>query len=487
MKSRRQFLGETSCAAISSVSTLNMMLNLQMASSAAAQAAPANRKTLVCVFLAGGIDSFNWLVPRDARHATYSATRGNLALPASGVGGVLPLTQAANGDGLSYGIHPSCSGMQELFNGLGGDTSKRRLSFITNIGTLIQPTTKAQYLAESVSLPRALFSHSDQIDQWQTSIPQGQVNATGWAGRLADLVHPTANTGANAMNISFSGNNLFQVGNSTQQFVVTDSGALTLTEPGGGQPASHVFNQKNIAHKSFLEQTYSNIMQRSYAELSKGSLDLQQNFRAQFNAFDSSSIDSLFPANGYGNNMRAVAKTIALREQLGLTRQTIFVQFGGWDHHGELLNAQAGMLGGLSAALTGFQKALETLDAANPTLGLTDSVITFSASDFGRTLRSNGRGTDHAWGGNQFVMGGSVQGGRVLGTFPDLALESNDDVGYGGRLCPTTSVDQHFAEMLRWYGVSGSSLSTVLPNIGNFYSPTSSTLPLGFLKPGTWV
>jgi uncharacterized protein (DUF1501 family) len=480
MKTRRQMLGEASCAAVSSISTLNMLLNLQLASSAAAQAAPLDRKTLVCVFLAGGIDSFNWLVPTDARYGTYAASRGNLALPTTGTTPLLALNQASNGDGLGYGIHPSCSGMAELFNGIGGDTSKRRLSFLTNVGTLIQPTNKAQFLADSVPLPRALFSHSDQIDQWQTSIPQGQTNATGWAGRLADLLHPTANTGANAMNISFSGNNLFQVGNSTQQFVVTDTGALTLTEPGSGQPATHVLNQKNLAHKSFLEQTYSNVMQRSYAELSKSSLDLQQNFRTQFNAYDSTSINSLFVDNFYGNNMKAVAKTIALRQQLGLTRQTIFVQFGGWDHHGELLNTQAGMLNGLSAAITGFQKALETL-------GLADSVITFSASDFGRTLRSNGRGTDHAWGGNQFVMGGPIQGGRVVGSFPNLALESNDDVGYGGRLCPTTSVDQHFAEMLRWFGVSGSNLSFVLPNISNFYSTSSTSLPLGYLKPGTWA
>jgi uncharacterized protein (DUF1501 family) len=482
MKTRRQFFGEASCAAISSVSTLNMMLNLQMASSAAAQSSPAGGgKTLVCVFLAGGIDSFNWLVPTDARYSTYSTTRGNLALPTSGGGSLLPLNQAAGGDGQGYGIHPSCSGLQQLFNGIGGDTTKRRLSFLTNIGTLIVPTNKAQYLAESVPLPRALYSHSDQIDQWQTSVPQGLTIATGWAGRAADLLHSTVNGVQNSMNISFSGNNLFQVGNMTQQFVATYGGALTLTESQISNPGNaNVFVQKNLAHRSMIEQSYANIMQQSYSRLTKTSLDEQQTFKDQFNAFNDGAIAPLFGSSGeYGRTMLAVANSIAIRNQLGLNRQTLFVQFGGWDHHGELLGAQAGMLNGLSSALFAFQQAMETL-------GLADSVITFTASDFGRTLRSNGRGTDHAWGGNQIVMGGPVQGGRIVGTFPNLALESSDDMGYGGRLCPTTSVDQHFAEMLRWFGVSGSGLTTVLPNIGNFYSPSSTTLPLGYLKPGTW-
>jgi uncharacterized protein (DUF1501 family) len=170
---------------------------------------------------------------------------------------------------------------------------------------------------------------------------------------------------------------------------------------------------------------------------------------------------------------------IALRQALGLHRQTIFITFGGWDHHGELLNTQAGMLNTLNAALTAFQRALEQLT-------LQDGVITFSASDFGRTLRSNGRGTDHAWGGNALVMGGPVQGGRVYGAFPDLTLESADDTGYGGRMIPTTSVDSFFAEMLRWFGVPASGMSSVLPNIGNFYNVNSPSLPIGFLKPGMW-
>jgi uncharacterized protein (DUF1501 family) len=338
---------------------------------------------------------------------------------------------------------------------------------------------KAQYLAESLPLPRALFSHADQIDQWQTSVPQGMTQASGWAGRAADVLHSTVNSGQTAMNISLSGNSLFQVGNSTQQFVVSDSGALSLTPPNDSNPANPLA-VKNSAHKSLLAQHYSNLMQESFSQLTKTSLDLQEYFQTLFNGFDSSAINSLYPSGNYlATQLRAAAKTIALRPQLGLHRQTIFITFGGWDHHGELLDAEAGMLHVLDAALTAFQKSLETL-------GLQDDVITFTASDFGRTLRSNGRGTDHAWGGNAFVMGGPIQGGRVYGTFPDLTLDSNDDVGYGGRMLPTTSVDQFFAEMLRWFGVSAADMSYVLPNIANFYNVNSSSLPIGFLRPGTW-
>jgi uncharacterized protein (DUF1501 family) len=478
VKTRRKFLGEASCAAVSSVSMLNMLLNLKMANQAAAQSAPTDRKTIVCIFLNGGMDSFNVLVPRDnARYGTYATSRGNLAL---GQTALRTLNQDAGGDGQLYGLHPSCAGLQELFNGLGGDSTKRRVGLISNIGTLIQPATKAQYLAESVPLPRALFSHADQIDQWQTSLPQGMTQASGWAGRAADVLHSTANTGQTAMNISLSGNSLFQVGNNTQQFVVSESGALSLTQPNDSNPANPLA-VKNAAHKSLLSQHYANLMQESFSQLTKTSLDLQEYFQTLFNSFDSSAIDGLYPANNYlGTQLRAVAKTIALRPQLGLHRQTIFISYGGWDHHGELLNTEAGMLAALDGALTAFQRSLETY-------GLQDDVITFTASDFGRTLRSNGRGTDHAWGGNAFVMGGPVKGGRIYGRFPDLALDGVDDVGYGGRMLPTTSVDQFFAEMLRWFGVSAANMSYVLPNIANFYNVNSSSLPIGFLKPGTWV
>ena len=474
---RRQFFGKSACAAMSSVPVLSTLLNLVLASRAAASNAPTDYRTLVCVFLNGGMDSFNWLVPRDAaRHATYTATRGNLALP---LGQLLPLNQDG-GDGRLYGIHPSCPGLREMFNGLGGDAAKRRAALLTNVGTLIQPVTKAQYLAESMPLPRALYSHSDQIDQWQTSVPQGMTQLSGWAGRAADVLHGSANGNGIAMNISLSGNSLWQVGDATTQFVVTDRGALTFT---GGEITNplHPMRLKNTAHRSIIQQSYANLMEQSYGQLTKSSIELQEFFLEQYNSYDDSAVAGLFPTNNYiANQFRAAVKMIALRQALGLHRQTIFIGMGGWDHHGELLETQAGMLSTLSAALTAFQRALDQLSLQN-------GVITFSASDFGRTLRSNGRGTDHAWGGNALMMGGPVRGGRIYGTFPNQTLESIDDTGYGGRMIPTTSVDAFVAEMLRWFGVPAASMSAVLPNIANFYNVNSSTLPIGFLRSGSWA
>ena len=342
------------------------------------------------------------------------------------------------------------------------------------------PVTKAQYLAENVPLPRALYSHSDQTDQWQTSVPQGLTELSGWAGRAADVLHSAVNANGISMNISLAGNSLWQVGNSTTQFVVTESGALTFAGS-DIEDALHPMRLKNTAHRSIIEQHYGNLMQQSYAQLTKNSIELQEFFLQQFNSYDDSAISGLFPANNWvAQQFRAAAKMIALRPGLGLHRQTLFLSFGGWDHHGELLETQGEMLTMMDRALTAFQRALELLE-------LQDSVVTYTASDFGRTLRSNGRGTDHAWGANALVMGGPVQGGRIYGSFPDLTLEGNDDTGYGGRTIPTTSVDSFFAEMLRWFGVPKTSLKYVLPNIENFYDVNSASLPLGFLRPGMWT
>ncbi|MEN3942241.1 DUF1501 domain-containing protein [Prosthecobacter sp. SYSU 5D2] len=470
---RRRFIGQSACSALSSVPVLNTLLNLKLAGRAAAQEAPADYRTLVCIFLHGGNDSYNWLVPRDTdRHAIYSQTRSELAL---GLGDLRALNQDG-GDGQLYGIHPSCAGLQEMFNGLGGDTSKRRAAFVANVGTLIQPVTKAQYLAETVPLPRALYSHSDQTDQWQTSVPQGLTQLSGWAGRAADVLHGTVNAGSISMNISLAGNNLWQVGNSTTQFVVTDSGALTFSGSDIGDEL-HPMRLKNAAHRSIIEENYASLMQQSYAQLTRSSIELQEFFLEQFNSYDDSAVGSLFPAgNWVAQQFRAAAKMIALRTGLGLHRQTLFLSFGGWDHHAELLETQAEMLVLLDAALAAFQRALDQM-------GLQDRVVTYTASDFGRTLRSNGRGTDHAWGANALVMGGPVQGGRIYGTFPDLTLEGQDDTGYGGRTIPTTSVDAFFAEMLQWFGVPAASMDHVLPNIANFYDVHSAVPPVGFLRP----
>ena len=326
----------------------------------------------------------------------------------------------------------------------------------------------------ALPVPKALFSHSDQIEQWQTAVPQGMQQLSGWAGRAADILHPS-NTGATiSMSISLGGNNTFQVGNNVQQFVITPSGALTFDGNTGGA-AGNPLQIKNSALRSTLSQHYTNLLTESFSQLTKNGDDAQIYFQGKFDAADISAVDSLFPAQNYlAQTLKAAVKTIKIRSDLNLSRQTIFINYGGWDHHGELLNTQAGMLTTLDQAIGAYQQALEAL-------GLANDVVTFTASDFGRTLRSNGRGTDHAWGGNAIVFGGPVDGGKIFGTFPDLTLDSNDDVGHGGRLLPSTSADAYFAEMLRWFGVPAGNMSYVLPNIANFWNVNSPTGPIGFI------
>ncbi len=494
--SRRGFLKQLNCAAVGSSAILNTLLNLKLANSVAAQGGPFDNKALVCIFLSGGIDSFNLLVPTDGHYSAYenargaAGTDGGLALPLVGEGSLRPLSLLFP-TAETYGLHPSCVNLQAMVNGTnagttaGNFTGKRRLAFVSNVGTLVEPITKAQFNAwengnnAALPVPKALFSHSDQIEQWQTAVPQGQAQLSGWAGRCSDILHSDYNTPGNSMSISLGGNNVFQVGNSTQQFVITPGGALSFEgNTGGSNP--NPLQLKNSALRNTLDQIYTNLLTESFSQLTRQSDDAQLLFQTQFDSVNAQlggAVDALFPpANYLATTLKAVVKTIKIRSLLGLKRQTFFVQYGGWDHHGELLNTQAGMLSTLDAAIGAYQQALEML-------GLQNDVVSFTASDFSRTLRSNGRGTDHAWGANAMVFGGKVDGGKIFGTYPDLTLDGPNDVGRGGRLLPSTSADLYFAELLRWFGVSSGNMSYVLPNVANFWIPTSPTPPLGFVLP----
>lgn len=482
-----------------SASVLSTMLNLQMANHAAAAggAGGSQRKTLVCLYLSGGWDSYNVLIPYDASaadeagdavYAEYLAARSNLAIPRQDL---LPLTGVTDAQGRSFGLHPSCQHLAEMFNGPSGSPyqDKKRLSLISNIGTLIEPiTNKAEYLNATKALPKALFSHRDQTEQWQTSVPQGLDVLSGWGGRAADVLHSTFNTEQTGgfympMNFSLSGNSAFQTGVDQGQFVITSNGALSLT---GAHRTSGVLARKNAALTEILgsplDNHYQNLFQQSFGNITRNSIASSAAFQSDFdnpgsvNGVDVvSTLDAAgFPNHRLSDNLQAAVRNLAIRERLKLCRQTIFVEWGGWDHHSELLNTQAGMLSILDDALFAYQNALEAL-------GLQDDVITFTCSDFGRTLRSNGQGTDHAWSGHQFVMGGPVDGGKLLGQFPSLEIDGVDDVGRGGRLFPRLSCDEYFCELLRWFGVSASDMPQVLPNITNFFDPNSADNPVGFL------
>ncbi|MEX0329838.1 MAG: DUF1501 domain-containing protein [Puniceicoccaceae bacterium] len=474
--SRRRFVKNSCCGAMSSIPVLSMLLNLKLANNAAATQISSfnpsgDYKTLVCAFMEGGNDSFNMLVPTDnERYGIYQTSRSNLALQREFL---LPLDQLPDGDGLEYGLHPNAHGLQELFNGLGGDPGKRRLSFIANIGTLVEPTTLAQFKDSNsgVRLPKGLGSHLDQQVQWQTSVPQGLPNLSGWGGRIADILNSQYNAEKIGMNMSLFGNNVFQSGNNYTQYAVFEKGGVVLSaNTNQGDPTF----LKNVAFKSILEQEYHNLVRSSFSEVVTESLEQSEFLTSEFNNFDDSTISGQFPSTPLGAQFKLAVKVIALRERLGLRRQTLFLNGGDFDTHLDLLGVQAKNMTDWGESMRAFQNSLEDL-------GLQDSVVTFVASDFGRTLRSNGRGTDHAWGGNTMVMGGPVEGGRIFGTYPNLTLDGPDDIGAGGRILPTTSVDVMFAELAMWFGVSNGDLPTIFPNLGNFYSIGSGN-PLGILS-----
>ncbi|MEL7058812.1 MAG: DUF1501 domain-containing protein [Acidobacteriota bacterium] len=464
--SRRRFLGQASCSAVGATSLFSSLLNLRTAGALAAPAKVAaagplpgdDYKALVCIFLAGGNDSFNMLVPRGpAEHAEYAAARGDLALPISGL---LPITPATT-DGREYGVHGGMPEVAQLFQS--GD-----LAFLANVGSLVEPTTKVDIVSGSARLPLGLYSHSDQIMHWQTSIPD-QRASLGWAGRTADLLRASNTDSTVSMNLSLGGTNVFQSGSQVVPYAIRSSGTGSVGIEGLGDPS--LFNQlRTTAINSLLDQQYQNLFVDTFARSTRGAVDAHQLFSSAIGAV--APLTTQFSANPVSESLRMVARTIAARQALGVRRQTFFVLFGGWDHHDEVLNAQAAMLPVVSKGLAEFHAALTELGRLN-------DVLTFTASDFGRTLTSNGQGSDHGWGGNHIVMGGPVRGGEIYGSYPQLFADNDLDTGRG-RLIPTTSCDEYFAELALWFGVAPADLPTVLPNVGRFFTPGSGA-PIGFV------
>ncbi len=460
--SRRSFLGKASCAAVGSVSLFTGLLNLKATGMLAANSHRMNLcpqgdyKALVCILLAGGNDSYNMLVPTEAQaYQHYRSTRSNQALDANGL---LPINPLGGG---TFGLHPSMPEVQQLFQ-------QKDLAFVANVGTLVeQVSNRFDYVNNLNRLPLGLFSHADQIQQWQTSVPQTR-SAVGWGGKLADLLQASNASQDISMNISLSGNNVFQSGNQVVEYAISPAGSTGINGYGEEDPINQI---KTAAINNLLEQQYQDIFKQTYADIS---IQAQKNHELFSSAVNTVSVNTLFSPTYVSQSLQMIAKTIAARDLLGVNRQTFFLTFGGWDHHDELLNTQAGMLSVLSKGLGEFSAAMKEL-------GVDQDVTTFTISDFARTLTSNGNGTDHAWGGNTMVMGGAVKGGDIYGNYPSLELKQNLDVG-DGVLIPTTSTDEYFAELALWLGVSPSDLPLVLPNIGTFYSPSSTTPPIGFLS-----
>jgi len=411
-------------------------------------AAPFNDyKALVCVFMFGGNDSYNMLIPRsNAEYNVYAATRQNMAVAQQDLLAINPLTS----DGTDYGLHPSMVGLQGLF-----ETGKA--AFLSNIGPLVEPTTKTDYFNQSVLLPPQLFSHNDQQDQWH-SLKGATVSNTGWAGRVADLIRTNVVNQQLATNVSLFGSSLFQSADETVAYVMGNNGPTPFTGFSNSGDPNDLFYQQRRAFERILEANYNTIYERGFAEVQRRAVDTVDLVSGALD--QAPTLNTVFPASQLGNQLRTVAEMIAVRDVMQMERQIFFVATGGFDSHDDQVINQPGLLSGISDSMTAFYDAMVELNVAS-------DVTAFTQSDFARTLTSNGDGTDHAWGGIQMVVGDSVQGRTLYGAYPDLALNSEYDVG-GGRFIPTTSADQYAATLARWFGIDEADIPVVAPNIGNF-------------------
>jgi uncharacterized protein (DUF1501 family) len=409
-------------------------------------------RCLVNVFLLGGNDAFNLVVPRsDAEYNVYAASRQNLSIPQTDL---LPIV-ADNPDGALYGLHPNAGELQALFES--GD-----LAVIANIGPLLEPTTRADYLNKNVDLPPQLFSHNDQQDQWQSLKGKSSLT-TGWAGRIADNLQADVGSQRLPINISSSGTTLYQAGESTVPYTVGVDGANAY---GALAPDVQFGPDRRAAFESHLANGFRNIHARALAAVHQRSLALADLVNDALAGLPE--LATTFPASRLGAQLHIVARLLAVRSDFEASRQIFYVATGGFDTHDNQNDDQPDLFADISASLGAFNTAMNEI-------GLLDQVVTFTQSDFGRTLTSNGDGTDHGWGSHQLVMGGPVLGRKIYGTMPLLEIGGADDVS-GGRMIPTTSADQYAATLARWFGVAESELATIAPHLPNF-----AVQDLGFL------
>lgn len=457
--SRRAFLKKASTLSIAGVAA-PWALNLAAMAEASAAGA-SDYKALVCVFLYGGNDYANTVVPYDSSsHALYQSFRPAFAYSRASLAAtaLAPVSVPRDSAGFAheYALAPNLARLKPLF-----DTGK--LGIILNTGTLIQPTTKQQFLNQSVPLPPKLFSHNDQQSVWQSSAPEGAMS--GWGGRMGDLFQ-ASNTNATFTCVNVSGNAVYLAGKSAVQYQVSTNGSVPLAglkNPLFGSSAA------SAALRTLITQQRPHLLENEYTRVSKRSIDANEVLTAALAA--TPVLATPFPAsNNLGDQLKLVARMIAAAPTLGTKRQIFFVSMGGFDHHD-------GMLSDHPMQMTKVADALAAFYAATVELNVAPQVTSFTASDFGRTLTANANGSDHGWGSTHFVLGGAVQGQRFYGTAPIVADNGPDDVGQG-RLLPTTSVEQVAATLGKWLGVSDSELLSLLPNLSNHNSTVRN---LGFV------
>jgi uncharacterized protein (DUF1501 family) len=362
-------------------------------------------------------------------------------------------------------------GVRNLFN-------SGKLAFMGNVGTLVEPlANRTEYNNALKRKPMGLYSHSDQQMQWQTSVPQTR-DALGVGGRMADLLN-AANANPNiSMNVSLAGKNNFQRGQNVGEYAIRNDinsdkmGIETL--PGWWGNSGLITTLRNTAIDNLVSQSYSNLLQKTYSSNTKSTTQTFEVFKEALKKVPTFS--TVFSDNQLSNDLSAIAKVMSVRNFLGAKRQIFFIDYGGWDMHSDLVT-------GLNEKLLIVSEAMKAFYDATVELGIADKVITFTISDFARTITSNGLGADHAWGGNTMVMGGAVNGGKIYGAFPKMdVINYNRNVSFRGNYIPSISTDELYGELALWYGVSPYDLCYVLPNLSNFYSYSPSGYPVGFMN-----
>ncbi len=420
----------------------------------AATAQAADYRALVCVFLYGGNDSNNMVVPYDD-YGSYAAGRSGSTGAAIGRDELAMIAPT----GLPrYGLHPNLGTLAPLFG-------QGKLAVVANVGALTAPLTRAQYMAGAPH-PRNLFSHSDQQSTWQGLVP-GQATPSGWGGRIVDVTGAGNAALAIPGMVSLSGDAVYTIGATSLPVALSQNGALGLA----GDRYSDAGRVRYAAMSRILAVDRENQLQAKAADVMALAVKSSEALADALNAAYSA-IDSAFQGanGGMADQLYQCAKLVAARSQLGVTRHGFFTSMGGFDTHNAQRGEQASRFNELGPALAAFQKAMEAL-------GVADKVTTFTLSDFSRTFRVNANaGTDHAWGSHQLVLGGGVRGGAFYGRYPNLAMGGPDDAGDDGQWIPTTAIEQYGATLAKWFGVPIAALPQVFPNLGAF-----TGADLGFL------
>ncbi|MCK6445094.1 MAG: DUF1501 domain-containing protein [Planctomycetes bacterium] len=444
--SRRDFLRYGGSSA--SLALLAQLFSMQRAARADVG---AGYKALVCVYLYGGNDSFNLIVPSsNPEYATYAASRQNLAVAQNLLVPIAPATST----GVTWGLHPSVPELATLFGA-------QKLAIVGNVGTLVAPLTKAEYESGAVEKPPQLFSHSDQSDQWMFGSAVTAAQKIGWCGQVGENLASMNPGSVMAMNISLDGSNTLQMGATVAPYILGVSGPTELTGFWGSQGTL-----RRQAFDALRQKSNTSKLSQGFADVLNESVTIEATISAALAA--ATPLATTFPTSWLGQQLEMVARMISVQSAVGQQRQIYFVGKGGFDTHGNQNAEQPDLYADIAQCLAAFQAAMAELDAE-------PNVTLFTMSEFGRTLSSNAQGTDHGWGSHHLVLGGAVAGGDLYGTMPDLTLDGPDDVG-GGRMIPTTSVEQYAATLASWFGVAPGDLSTIFPNLGNFSAPT-----LGFV------